>query len=380
MLPSHVLTHYYMEPQISIEAQGPGPRAAASAAERRRRKRRLLGRILFVLLALVLLDYALYPHLPAPQAASGNRGENGLWLRYPWYFGRHSDQEAVALARRLEAQEIRYAYFHVRHITRDGSLRYRYPAEARRLLAVLRREAPEVKPVAWIFAGNVHRAPGLAEVDLANPEVRRRMVREARWLVEKCGFEGVQWDYEICPSGDPHFLALLRETRAALPRRAASGAPPLLGAATALWLPHPLRHWGWSEGYMAQVAGECDQIAVMGYDSGMYLPRAYARLIGLQVVHATRAATAAGGRCRVLLGVPTYTRGGASHHAHAENLRVALKAVRSGLAARDARPEAFAGVALFADYTTQPEEWRTYEDLWLQRWLRRDARASARPR
>jgi len=31
----------------------------------------------------------------------------------------------------------------------------------------------------------------------------------------------------------------------------------------------------------------------------------------------------------------------------------------------DAATEAFAGVAPFANYTTQPEEWETYRALWL---------------
>jgi hypothetical protein len=320
-----------------------------------RRRTAVLG-LVFLLLA---ADYVLYPRLSPLGGQSINRGENGLWLRYRWYFGERSDAEVRALAQRLTERQIRYAYFHVRHVTRDGTLRYRCPEAARQLVAALHHDAPTVKVIAWVYAGNVHGAPELGEVDLANAAVRRRMVAEARWLVTECGFDGVQWDYEICEESDPRFLALLRETRAALPQG------KLLSAAVPIWLPAPFQRWGWSEGYFARVAAACDQMAVMCYDTGIYLPRGYVWLVHQQAVHVTRAVAQGNPHCRVLLGLPTYAKSGLSHHAYAENLRLALKGVREGLADPRANSSAFAGVAPFADYTTQPEEWRTYRTLWL---------------
>jgi hypothetical protein len=323
----------------------------------RRRRHGLIG--LCILIALLAADYALYPLLARPGGRSANQGENGLWLRYHWYFGRRSEAQVRELARRLRERQIRYAYCHVRHITRDGRLRYHYPEAARRLVAALHREAPAVKVIAWVFAGNSRVAStGVGEVDLSRPAVRRAMVAEARWLVTDCGFDGIQWDYEICDSGDADFLRLMRETRAALP------AGKLLSVATPIWVPAPFRRWGWSERDFARLATTCDQMAVMGYDSGLYLPRAYVWLVHQQAVHVTRAVARSNPRCRVLLGLPTYARGGLSHHAWAENLRLALKGAREGMADPRARPSVFAGVAPFADYTTQPEEWETYRVLW----------------
>jgi hypothetical protein len=106
-------------------------------------------------------------------------------------------------------------------------------------------------------------------------------------------------------------------------------------------------------------------MAVMCYDSGIYLPRGYVWLVHQQVIHVTRAAARGNPRCRVLLGLPTYGKGGLSHHAWAENLRMSLKGVRAGLADPRAERSVFAGIALFADYTTQPEEWETYREWWL---------------
>jgi spore germination protein YaaH len=185
------------------------------------------------------------------------------------------------------------------------------------------------------------------------------MVREAVWLVEECGFDGVQWDYEICRDGDPALVALLQETRDALP------PDKIVSVTTGMWAPAPFRRWGWSEDYFARVAASCDQVAVMGYDSAIYLPRGYVWLIHQQCVRVTRAVARGNPYCRVLVGVPTYGKGGLSHHAYAENLRMGLKGVREGLSDPAAEPSVFAGVAPFADYTTQPEEWEIYRKLWL---------------
>jgi hypothetical protein len=86
-----------------------------------------------------------------------------------------------------------------------------------------------------------------------------------------------------------------------------------------------------------------------------------------QAIHVTRAVARGDPQCHVLIGVPTYGKGPPSHVPWSENLRMALKGVREGLAHRDARPTSFAGVAPFADYTTQPEEWEVYRELWLDR-------------
>ena len=53
-----------------------------------------------------------------------------------------------------------------------------------------------------------------------------------------------------------------------------------------------------------------------------------------------------------------------SHNARAENLRLGLKGVREGLASPRATPVAVEGVAVFANWTTEPQEWELYETLW----------------
>ena len=42
------------------------------------------------------------------------------------------------------------------------------------------------------------------KINLADTKVRQAMVAEAVWLTTVCGFDGVQWDYEICDDNDPN--------------------------------------------------------------------------------------------------------------------------------------------------------------------------------
>jgi spore germination protein YaaH len=204
---------------------------------------------------------------------------------------------------------------------------------------------------------------GITGVDISSTAVRRVMVEEARWLVNECAFDGIQWDYEICPDGDPDLLSLLQETRAALP------PSKTLSVSTPLWAPSLPRRFGhgWSDEYFAKIAANCDQIVVMGYDSGIALPTAYAAFMRDQVTHVVRAASVSGNsECRVLIGVPTYAHGGLSHNARAENITTALRGVRAGYAKLSPGERIFfAGIAPFADYTTQDHEWTIYRRGWL---------------
>jgi hypothetical protein len=310
---------------------------------------RRLGVVVGVAAGLLTLDYWVYPRLASPSGLVVNRAENGLWLRYTWYFGEHSDADLQSLSARLQRHGIQDAFFHVRSVGRDGSLRFHNPDNARRLNHELHLLDPRLRRFAWVFVGN-------RTVNLADETVRRKLVAEAVWLIGDCGFQGVQWDYETCSDGDTGFLKLLDECRQALP----SGSLMSVDAAT--WYPGPLGSQGWSPAYYGEVAKRCDQIAVMAYDSGLYFPRVYTWWVGRQVEVVTRAVARTNAQCRVLVGVPTYADATLSHNPRAETLRLGLIGVRDGLPHADQK--AWQGVALFADYTTSARDWDELDRLW----------------
>ncbi|RYG44277.1 hypothetical protein EON79_15230 [bacterium] len=320
----------------------------------RKRICRRAGLVLVGILLALLLDIWLYPRFVQPSGRVVNRRENGLWLRYTWAFGVRKPEEYPALAARFERHGIRDAFFHVRNIDRYGKLVHRRPKETQALNRELKRQAPRVRRIAWIYAGN---RQGQGLVDLSLPKTRRAMVAEAAGLVRELGFDGVQWDYEICNDRDPNLLLLLEETRKALPKGA------FLGAAVPTWYPPPIGAVGWSAAYFGEVAKRCDSLAVMAYDSGLYSPRAYVWWVSEQVVRITRAVAEANPDCRVLMGVPTYKESTRSHRSNVETLRLALLGVRNGLAS-GADLSVWQGVCPFADYTTEEADWREFDRLW----------------
>lgn len=310
--------------------------AEMKVRQRKLKRRRRVAILLSIMFAMIGIDYFAYPYGELLDGKSSNHGLNGLWLRYTWYFGEHPSSEVEELAQRLRREQIRYAYFHVRFIEKTGKLMYHHP-EMALVTKALHKADPRLRELAWVYVDGA--------VELSDPGVRGTMISEARWLIEACGFDGVQWGYEPCPDGDAGFITLLEETRKTLPRAMISVAAPT-------WFPWPLSGFGWSENYIEQVGKRCDQIAVMCYDTGFVLPRSYAWLVRQQ---GERVPKWAG--CEVLLGLPTYEEGGKSHNPRAENLKIALKAARESTG--------FAGVALFADYTTDDSEWRWHERAWL---------------
>jgi len=316
----------------------------------RPKRRRVLALFAACATLALFLDYALYP-LGETSAPRFDKGENAVWLSFDWAQGRASETR-VHLATRMEAGGVRDLYFHVRYIGKSGRLRFDVHDASRRLNAELRRDDPQLRRFAWVYVGN---ARGITGVDISQTAVRAHIADECAHLIRD-GFDGIHLDYEMCSNGDTEFLALLDAIRARIGKRP-------LSIATPMWLPSILGAYGWSEDYFAQVGARCDQIAVMSYDSGLYFSRHYAWLVAQQCLRVPRALRQT--NCRVLIGVPTYKDGGLSHHVHAENLRVALRAVREGL---ENNPNASRvdGAAIFADYSTNAREWATWKRDWLR--------------
>ncbi len=126
----------------------------AEKPKRRRRWIRWTAAVFAVAFAILVDDYCCYPYGSFTNAPTANRGENGLWLRYTWYFGEKSSGEVDLLANRLVENQIRYAFFHARFIQKDGSLKFRYPEQARKLTDALHKQAPGVKLLAYCYAAS----------------------------------------------------------------------------------------------------------------------------------------------------------------------------------------------------------------------------------
>lgn len=93
------------------------------------------------------LDALTYQLLNPPGAKSFNTGNNGIWLKHLWYFGKKSQAETNALAARLKENQIRYAFFHVRKTDSKGKMVFKYKANAQKLIFTVHAGAPQMNRV-----------------------------------------------------------------------------------------------------------------------------------------------------------------------------------------------------------------------------------------
>jgi hypothetical protein len=160
--------------------------------------------------------------------------------------------------------------------------------------------------------------------------------------------------------GNVEFLALLRALRTAV------GDARLLSVSAIR--PGPLSVPGapnffWTLDYYERVAALVDQIVIMSYDTGLPTAGLYRRYVSWASAGVTRALARSRSRARVLLGVPTYDGTGIMHRGGVETPENALLGVIAGLRGVGGGGT-FEGVALYAEWTTDEAEWRSYERLW----------------
>ena len=307
--------------------------------------------ILLILLTFTIVDYWTYPLLSSSPSQKYAKGTDGIWIRYTWYFGEVDESHMRKHSRWMQDSGFKYGFFHVRSAGKSGGLIHDYMDKAKNLNRVVAESAPNLERIAWIYVGN---EAGLGSVDLAAPGTKEALVKTAKRLLDEGGFEGIQWDYEICRDGDKDFLELLRMSREALPEGTFIG---VCAPTNYAW---PLSGFGWSEEYFREVAQLSDQIALMIYDTGMVLPRLYARHVRRQTAVLKDAVE--GTDCTVLFGLASYGQGFRSHNPRAENLSIGIRALRTGLESNPS--ENFEGLSIFADYTTSDEEWKEYLSNW----------------
>ena len=160
---------------------------------------------------------------------------------------------------------------------------------------------------------------------------------------------GVQVNIEPMPDGNADFLTLLEELRAAIPGKTLSVAayPP-----PTTWHQIPDVHW--SPEYLRQVAGRCDQMAVMMYDTGITLEKCYIDLMRRWTAQLTEALRST--ECGLLLGIPAYEDAGAGyHHPRVEHISAALRGISAAAPGEDIR-----GIALYCEWEMNEPKWREW--------------------
>jgi hypothetical protein len=289
-----------------------------------------------------------------------NHDRNAVWLEHRWLEEPHPEGEMEDLFRRLQRRGIAYAYPHLIPFDAEGELSPHDREQMRTFLAVARRVAPDVHVLPWVGglrAGYKRHRTGT--VRLSDLTQRQRIVAEVRGLMDE-GFDGIHLNIEPIDDGNVEFLALLRSLRNAVgPGRVLSLAAIRPGPVGIPFAPN----FVWSPDYYARVAAVSDQIVIMAYDTALPTAPLYRRYVAWSTASVAGALVASGSHARVLMGVPTYEDFGFMHRSGVETLDNALAGVVAGLRGLGAGGT-FEGVALYAEWTTDEDDWAVYERLW----------------
>jgi hypothetical protein len=316
--------------------------------------RALVLLVVVVAAACLYAAFAPYGDL-APHPFNQNR--NAVWLEHRWLEKPHSVEEMEQLFRFLDHHGIVYAYPHLIPFDSAGRLPLHNREQMRAFLATARQVAPNMKVLPWVGGlrvGYKRSKPGT--IDLADLGQRQRIVAECRGLMDE-GFDGIHVNVEPVANGDDDYLALLRALRAAV----GTGILSLSATRPGPMAPAFAPNFFWTADYYARIAETADQVVLMTYDTAIPTPGLYRRYVAYAAAMVT-ADLARSSRARVLVGIPTYKDSGLMHRKGVETPENALIGVVSGLRGRAGGT--FEGVALYAEWTTDPEDWAVYERVW----------------
>jgi len=289
-----------------------------------------------------------------------NHDRNAVWLAHRWLEKEQPTPMMETLLAGLAQRGVSYVYPHLIPFDASGRLPPHNREQMRNFLAVARRVAPEMKVLPWVGGLRVgYKRTVQGSVDLTDMAQRQRIVAECRGLVDE-GFDGVHVNVEPIPDGNVDFLSLLRAVKTAV------GPDHILSLSATRPGPISLpvgRNFFWTTGYYERVASVADQVVVMAYDTGLPTPILYRRYVSYAAEKVTSDFVTSHARARVLVGIPSYDETGIMHRAGVETLENGLLGCVAGLRGVGGGGT-FEGVALYAEWTTEPAEWAVYERVW----------------
>ena len=290
---------------------------------------------------------------------------NALWLGTEWTYEEHDARDVRALSDRLRENEIGTVYAWVSWLQADSTWRgAEYFNRVRVFAGQLKEASPDLALHGWV------RLPVHLDEDgyrLDDPGLQQAVVDFSSNIVRELGFDGVFLDIEPVWDGDAHFVELLRKVRLRL-----GEAVPVSVAVPPDWspldagIPVPelvLPGTVWSRSYKQNVALLSDQMAIMGYNSGLTAAHDYEQWMAYQVQTYAEAVSALGQGTVLLVGIPTYDAAPPGHDPEVENVVTALNGLRAGLEAAGPAAGWVQGAAIYADWETDAAEWEQFQLL-----------------
>jgi hypothetical protein len=347
-----------------------GPARGAPAEPKKASPRRVVRWIAAVLGALVLvaavivsapLGYLVAIGSGQPPAAIAATGGDGLWIGHMWVDGREDEASVAELAATVRADGIKDVLVHDGPLSDEGTLPVQLDPKAAWLVATLHELVPGVRVQAWL-GQEVGTGPGV--LNLALKATQARIVASVKYALDVQGFDGVHFDMEPVPSGNWGYVQLLEQVHPitthqhkylSISADQVEPAPGMMALGDAI-AGHA--HF-WSAGYLHQLAGLVNEVALMDYDTWIPASPAYAGYTRMQTRIALHAMPAG---VHLLIGLPAYPPSPPAHDS-GETVPAAITGVRLALGSG---PSASVGVALYVDFAATQGDWQAYEDDWVK--------------
>lgn len=322
--------------------------------------------IVYTVIKLILTAFHFFYAPAVPRTHNFNRSDNAAWIRHQWFSEPQNSEQTEQMARMLEKMQISTVFIHVGPMDSRGNIPLHDRSiwlENRRLL---KNRMPSLKILAWLGGVNASKfGPGDDTLNLADERLLSSIADTAGILTDKCRFDGVHLNIEPLSDNETAFVELLQRIRRKTGGRILSVASPHIigyelmadGVRTASKGKVAL----WGPAFYRRVAANCDQIALMGYDSINQTDATYKKFIAYQIKHISEALQ--GTSCKLLVGLPTYEEKTFCHNPKVETLKIGLEGTIIGLSRTD-NTDVFQGVAIYALWTTDEGEISQYQSIW----------------
>lgn len=317
----------------------------------------------------VIVFLSLFKNDPAPTFP------NAIWIGSEWTFEEPSDAEVNAFASRLRQNSIGTVYAWVSFLKGDGEWSgiasgthtfAEVEPNVVRFISQFREAYPQANLYGWVsIPVDVGGGYRLGEADSI-----QKIAEFSGRVVNELGFDGVMLNAEpVWNANADDYIALLQAIRreigdatlgvAVFPDWSPSGVnipkPPQIAPGTA-----------YSTEFKQRIALLADEIMVMAYNSDLSAPRDYIEWVAYQTQEYARSIAEIEGGATVRIGIPTYADTPA-HDTAVENIPSAISGVIAGLQQAGEAARVIEGVAIYASWETDEDEWRLFEQFWVRR-------------
>ncbi len=315
--------------------------------------------ILGVLAVLLLFFWIFFIGFSANRPGSFyNKNHNAIWIGHKWVGEKSADKDVLELVSNLKKHGFDTVFVHSGPLKQNGRIDPETYQYAMAFLEKAREYDDEIQYQAWL--GQLRK-----KIDLQDEDVRQNVANTSMILTEMVGFDGIHFDVEPVWDGDIDFIKTLEKTREVMSEdKVISVALAEFIPQSFIWLTNKIHKF---EKYNSEVnyenVGEfADQIVVMTYDTGFKDRWIYEWFVREQTIWVTDLYD----EKEVFIGIPTYEEVKESFDPEVENMGSGLQGIIDGLNNSRSEEENFAGVAVYANWETEEDEWEIYRELFYE--------------